>query len=170
MSRDFEEFFASLNARRVEFLIIGGTAYNFHAPPRATKDIDIWVRPERANLERLLLAIGEFGFPVAGLDIDELERLPRVLMLGAVPNRIDVLMRPAGVEWERAWPAKVPGTYGAARVFYLSRADLIAAKRAAGRPRDLADAAILEDMARFEPRRDEDGELPTPGYQLAWGG
>ena len=36
MNQDFAEFFALLNAKKVEFLVIGGVAYNFHAPPRAT--------------------------------------------------------------------------------------------------------------------------------------
>jgi hypothetical protein len=38
MNQDFKEFFRSLNARNVEFLVVGGVAYNFHAPPRATKE------------------------------------------------------------------------------------------------------------------------------------
>jgi hypothetical protein len=54
VNSDFADFFALLNQHGVEFLVIGGVAYNFHAPPRATKDIDVWVRPTRTNLERTL--------------------------------------------------------------------------------------------------------------------
>lgn len=49
MNQDFKEFFKSLNARGVEFLVVGGVAYNSYAPPRATKDIDVWIHPTVEN-------------------------------------------------------------------------------------------------------------------------
>jgi hypothetical protein len=153
MSRDFEEFFELLNARSIEFLVIGGVAYNYHAPPRATKDVDLWVRPDREHLSRLVAAIADFGFPTAGLAADDLARNERVLMLGHVPNRIDVLTRPAGLSWDAAWERRVRGHYGGATIHLLSIPDLIAAKRAAGRPRDLADVAALEAIARLRGDR-----------------
>lgn len=112
MNQDFREFFALLNARNVEFLLIGGVAYNYHAPPRATKGIDIWVHPERGNLERLIAAIAEFGFPIEDLDVEDLKSSERVLMLGRVPNRIDILTQPKGPGWDKAWPRRVAATYG----------------------------------------------------------
>jgi len=154
MNQDFCEFFALLNARNVEFLLIGGVAYNYHAPPRATKDIDIWVRPQRANLERLIAAIAEFGFPIDGLDVVDLESSERVLMLGRVPNRIDVLTRPKGPGWDEVWPHRVAATYGEVPIQLISAADLIAAKRAVGRPRDLADAATLEEIEERRHNRE----------------
>jgi hypothetical protein len=155
MNQDFRAFFALLNARNVEFLLIGGVAYNYHAPPRATRDIDIWVRPERGNVERLIQAIDEFGFPIAGLDTDDLTTSPRVLMLGRVPNRIDILTRPDGPTWEEAWPRRVEASYGDVRIRVISCQDLIAAKRSVGRPRDLADAATLEEVERRRQQRGE---------------
>lgn len=147
-NRDFEEFFRSLNDQAVEYLVIGGVAYNFYAPPRATKDIDIWVGPERGNLARLLVAIDRFGFPIATLGVDELASEPRVVMLGVVPNRIDVLTRPSGSDWNGAWSRRVASKYGATPIWIISRPDLIAGKRSVGRPRDLADVAMLEAIDR----------------------
>lgn len=152
MNKDFSDFFALLNRHDVEFLIIGGVAYNFHAPPRATKDIDVWVRPTRANLERLVSALDEFGVPTQAMDIDELMAVPRVLMIGRAPTRIDLLTRPDGLAWENAWSRRVETTYGVgaeaatSRVSLLAIEDLIASKRAAGRPRDLADVSMLEKI------------------------
>lgn len=148
MNEDFQGFFASLNAKQVRFLVIGGVAYNFYAPPRATKDIDVWVEPAPGNLARLKDAIAAFGFPTDDLDLAELERTAKVLMLGRVPNRIDVLTRPTGVDWDGAWSRRRPSRYGTAEIHFIDRADLIAAKKAAGRPRDLADVATLEAIAR----------------------
>jgi hypothetical protein len=146
VNEDFSDFFALLNRHAVEFLIIGGVAYNFHAPPRATKDIDVWVRPSRDNLERLVSALDEFGLPTQGIDIDELMVVPRVLMIGRAPTRIDLLTRPDGLDWEGAWSRRVETSYGAGAVALLAIEDLIASKRAAGRPRDLADVSMLEKI------------------------
>jgi predicted Fe-Mo cluster-binding NifX family protein len=62
MNQDFKEFFKSLNAHGVDFLIVGGVAYNFYAPPRASKGIDVWVAPSVANLQKFLDALTVFGF------------------------------------------------------------------------------------------------------------
>jgi hypothetical protein len=149
MNRDFRDFFATLQAHGVEFLLIGGVAYNFYAPPRATKDIDVWVRPTTDNLARLIEAIGAFGFPTDALSVEQLAgEKGQVLMLGRVPNRIDVLTRPAGLTWDSAWEGRVLTSYDDLELALLDIRTLIAAKRAAGRPRDLADAAKLEEILR----------------------
>ena len=93
MNQDFKEFFKSLNARGVEFLVVGGVAYNFYAPPRATKDIDVWIRPTVENATAFLTALAEFGF-THQLDAKELVDKEKVLILGRPPNRIDVLTKP----------------------------------------------------------------------------
>lgn len=80
MNQNFREFFASLNTQAVEFMVIGGVAYNFYAPPRATKDIDIWVGPARDNLQRMIATIAAFGFPTDELEIQDLQRNRRVIM------------------------------------------------------------------------------------------
>lgn len=147
-NRDFDESVRSLNDQTVEFLVIGGVADNFDAPPRGTKDIDIWGGPERDNFARPLVAVERFGFPTASLTIAELLTEPRVLMLGVVPNRIDILTSPDGIEWASAWSRRVPARYGVTPIWIVSRRVLIASKRAAGRPRDLADVAMLESSAR----------------------
>ena len=73
MSQDFEELLASLNARKVRYLIGGAHALALHARPRATKDLDLFVAPTRANAERFVKAFG-VGV-IAGLGLGQL--LPR---------------------------------------------------------------------------------------------
>ena len=135
MNQDFKEFFASLNTRKVDYLIIGGVAFNFHATPRATKDIDVWVAPSLANLQAFLDALTAFGFKHE-LQAASLVSESRVLMLGRVPNRIDVLTQPSGLVWEQCWANRVLADYDGEPVAFLSIANLIEAKRAAGRPQD----------------------------------
>lgn len=92
VSKDFEELFALLNARGVKALVVGGYAFAYHAKPRHTKDIDIWVEPTRENVERLLLALEDFGFGGLGLKMEDFTEPGRFVQLGypliAPPLRI----------------------------------------------------------------------------------
>ena len=150
-NRDFRDFFALLNAKGVEYLLVGGAAFNYHAPPRATKDIDVRVNREPDNVVRLLDAIRAFGFPTDSLDVQDLGSAARVLMLGRVPNRIDILTAPAGLDWDGSWARRRPANYDDVPISVLSLADLIASKKAAGRTRDLADVELLEKILRRHP-------------------
>jgi hypothetical protein len=105
------------------------------------------VGPTRAeNLEQLVRALDAFGLPTEAIDIDDLERAQRVLMIGRAPTRIDVLTRPDGLDWVGAWSRRVGTDYGGVPIGVLAIEDLIARKRAAGRPRDLADVSTLEKI------------------------
>jgi hypothetical protein len=146
MNPDFEEFFELLNDRGVEFLLIGGVAYNYYAPPRATKDVDVWVRPTPENMQRLVAAIGEFGFPIGELNPNDFLDSNQILMLGRVPNRIDVIFEPLGIDWPGTWSRRGTARYGRVHIPIVSKEDLISSKRAAARPRDLADVSTLESI------------------------
>ena len=68
LSRDFLELLSLLNETRAEALVVGGYAVAFHGAPRATGDIDIWVRPTPENAERVLEALRAFGFAFQIID------------------------------------------------------------------------------------------------------
>ena len=59
--QDFEDVLALLHRHHVRYLIIGGLAFIFHAKPRYTKDVDLWIDPERGNVERANQALAAFG-------------------------------------------------------------------------------------------------------------
>jgi predicted nucleotidyltransferase len=142
---DFEEFIGALNARRVRYLIIGAHAVAFHARPRATKDLDIFVDPTPANAKRLRAALHDFfgGAPPGYADSDVLDR-DAILQLGVAPVRIDILSSVDGIpSFASAWRRRVEGQFGAAKAHYLSLDDLVLAKTAAGREQDLADLVSL---------------------------
>lgn len=143
LSRDFVEFIACLNDRRVDYLLVGGHALAFHGLPRFTKDIDFWVRPTAENAERVLAALADFGFGDVGIDLADFTTPGRVVQLGQPPNRIDLLTSISGVEFGPAFDRRVETTYRRHRLFVIHRDDLIAAKLAAGREQDLLDAKRL---------------------------
>jgi hypothetical protein len=86
VSRDFEEFLGELNAHDVRYLVIGAHAVAFHARPRATKDLDVFVEPEPRNAERLLIALRVFfGGADLGYTVEEVMHPDWVLQLGVPP-------------------------------------------------------------------------------------
>ena len=67
MTKDFEELFACLTARNARALVVGGYAVAFHAKPRFTKDIDIFIDASAENVGRVLQALDDFGFGGLGV-------------------------------------------------------------------------------------------------------
>jgi hypothetical protein len=143
VTKDFEELFACLNARSVNALIVGGHAVAFHAKPRFTKDIDLFVEPTADNAQRLLLALKDFGFGDVDLSIEDFTTPGRVVQLGVAPNRVDLVTAIDGVTFAEAWAGRASGRFGPVPVFYLGKAELVRNKRATGRTQDLADLETL---------------------------
>ncbi|MGA8808413.1 MAG: hypothetical protein WB973_11095 [Thermoanaerobaculia bacterium] len=141
-SRDFKDFLELLVQHDAKALIIGAFAVAFHAKPRFTKDLDIFVEATPDNAERLLNAIDAFGFGALGLTVDDFAP-GRVTQLGFPPNRIALVRSIDGVTFEEAWASRVAGKYGDIDVWYIGRDALIRNKTAAARPQDLMDLATL---------------------------
>ncbi len=144
VTKDFEELFVCLNARHVRAVIVGGYAVAFHAKPRFTNDIDIFVDPTAENAARLVSALADFGFGGLGLTVDDFSRPGTIVQLGVAPNRVDLVTAIDGVSFVEAWEGRASGHYGSTPVSYLGRAELIRNKRASGRLQDLADLEALE--------------------------
>ncbi len=90
----------------------------------------------------------QFGAPLFDLTIDDLIAPDTVLQIGVAPVRIDILTGIDGVAFEDAWARRVEADLGSQKVSVLSLEDLAMNKRAAGRPKDLADLAWIEGMLR----------------------
>jgi hypothetical protein len=149
LSRDFSEFIGFFVARDVRFLIVGGYALAAHGHPRYTKDLDVWVRVDPENGERILLALDDFGFGDLGLVLADFLDPDMDVQLGREPQRIDLLTFISGVEFDAAWDNHVDLEIGGLTVPVIGRTDLRTNKLASGRLRDLADAADLppDDIA-----------------------
>lgn len=144
LAPDFDGFIESLIAHGVEFLVVGAYALAFHGAPRFTGDLDILVRPAVDNATRLLTALEAFGFPVTGLSAEVLSDRRRMLQMGIPPVQIHVMSAISGVDWDEAWSDRLEGPLGSHRVPFLGRETFLRNKRAAGRPKDLADIDALE--------------------------
>jgi hypothetical protein len=143
LAPDFDEFIGCLNAHGVEFVIVGAYALAFHGAPRFTGDLDVLVRPDVENAERLLAALKTFGFPATELTPEAVADRRRMLQMGVPPVQIHVMSAISGVEWAEAWADRVAGPLGRHTVSYLGRETFIRNKRAAARLQDLADIDAL---------------------------
>ena len=140
---DFRELFESFNAHGVEFLIVGGYALAFHGAPRFTGDMDLLVNRARENAGRIIAALKDFGFASLALSVADFEEPDRVVQLGVPPVRVDIVTSIDGVSWKEAWDGKTRGTCGAVPVYFISRREFVANKKAVGRRKDLADLEAL---------------------------
>jgi len=143
IQEDFKELLELLNAHKVEYLIVGGYALAFHGAPRYTGDIDIFVKPDERNAQRVLAALDEFGFGSVGLQADDFVQPEKVIQLGLPPVRVDLVTSISGVSWEDAFSGRAEGKYSNLKVFYIGREQFILNKRAIGRKKDLADLEAL---------------------------
>ena len=148
MSPDFRDLLAEFNAHGVEFLVVGAHALAAHGLVRATKDLDLWVRPEPANARRVLAALAAFGAPLQDLTVDDLSRPGLIFQIGVHPIRIDVITEIDGVGFEDAWRDRLEARFADQTAGVLSRRHLILNKRAAGRRQDLLDVEWLERRDR----------------------
>jgi len=145
LPKDWSEFIGLLLAHRVRFLIVGAYALAANGRPRATQDIDFWVEPTRPNARRLCAALARFGFPALSEAVEEFSTPGRMATLGRPPFRIDLMTSIDGVSFDRGWRNRVTARFGRSRVGFLGRSEMLRNKRATGRPKDLADVALLEE-------------------------
>jgi hypothetical protein len=151
MSPDFLDLLRALTEAEARFLVVGAYAVGVHGRPRATKDLDVWVEATSQNAPRVMRALHSFGAPLMGLRQSDLESPGKGLQIGVEPGRIDVLTKISGVAFEEAWPGRIEAAFAAdVRCPVIGLDALLANKRSAGRPQDLADIAALERLHRLK--------------------
>jgi hypothetical protein len=144
LSSDLREFLELLNARGVDYLVVGAHSLAFHGRPRYTGDLDVLIFPSDTNAKMLVELLSEFGFADSRFTTSDFIESDQIVQLGRPPNRIDLLTSLTGVTNAEAFAGKVPAEIDGVPVFFLGKKQLIQNKRAVARPQDLADLAELE--------------------------
>ena len=153
LPEDLKQLLLAFNAHGVEYLVVGGYAVGVYAEPRATKDLDLFIRSETANSEAVYRALAGYGAQIAGLTPADFRDDPNsVFQIGMPPTRIDILQHIDGVTFDEAWPKRTVARFGDVQANVISAQHLIQNKTCTGRLRDLADAeAICEASPDTNP-------------------
>jgi hypothetical protein len=132
-----------LNDHEVDYLLIGGFAVGYHGYPRATGDMDIWVRMSRENAEKMTGVLKAFGFDVPELSTDLFLEKGKVIRMGMPPVRIEILNSISGVDFDDCYAHKVIDAIDDVQVNIISASHLKQNKKASGRLKDLTDLEYL---------------------------
>lgn len=144
LNPDFKEMLSCLKDEEVDFIIVGAYALAAHGFPRATGDIDIWVRNSFENAQKTMRALTKFGAPISHLSEQDFTAPDVIVQLGVEPCRIDLLTGIDGLGFDEAWQNKISITIDDLELYILSKEDLLRNKLATGRDKDQGDIVWLE--------------------------
>jgi len=147
LNKDYRDILLSLHEEKAEYILVGAYALAAHGYPRATMDIDIWVKPSPENSESVLKALKLFGAPLSNLTKKDLLRDDTIFQIGIAPRRIDIITGASGLLFVDAKKNAVKIEIDGLKVMVLSLEDLIKNKIASGRPKDLIDVEMLKSIA-----------------------
>jgi len=134
---------------------VGAYAVIYHAQPRFTKDIDLFIKADPANAQATYDALAAFGAPFLGIRPEDFAERGTFFRFGHDPHTFDILPDIPGVDFESTWERRVEcviDPQSGLKAFFISAPDLIAAKLAAGRPQDIADAEPIRQAAEARGR------------------
>jgi len=143
LNPNFRDILSALSAARAEYLLVGAYAVAAHGIPRATGDIDLWIRPTAENATAVWSALENFGAAMSHFSQADLKKPDLVFQFGVAPQRIDLMTSIEGVDFDDAWAERVSFRIDELDVPTISLRHLIINKQATGRPQDIADAARL---------------------------
>ena len=147
---DFQDFLRALNAAEVRYILVGGYSVVLHGYSRTTGDMDVWVEQSADNYARLVQAFRLFGMPVFDMSEGNFLHNPTtdVFSFGRPPSAIDLMTAVKGLAFPAAFVRASFTEVDGLPVRLIDRQDLITAKKAAGRNRDLDD---LEHLPKHPP-------------------
>ena len=148
LNEDYKEMLENLLNEGVAFILVGAYALATHGFPRATGDMDIWVKPDEENSQKTYRALAKFGAPVNEISEDEFSQPGLIFQIGVVPRRIDIITKISGVEFDEADADKIVVNLEELKIPVLSIDLLIRNKLATGREKDLLDAKLLKKRSR----------------------
>lgn len=148
LPEDFRDLLIELADHGAEFVLVGGHAVAFHGHPRATKDMDVLIRANAPNAEKVYRALLAFGAPLQSLAVDakDFATYDGVLQIGLPPRRVDILNRADGISFDEAVAEGSSFILQGRKVPVIGRAALVKNKRAAGRAQDAADVEALAPL------------------------
>lgn len=142
-NRDWIELLSLFNASKIRYMVVGGYAVMRYTEPRFTKDLDLWIATDIRNATAVYNALKTFGAPLTNLTAEDFSVPGYFYQMGRPPLRVDIMLSIPGLAFEDAWDRREMVSIFGESIPFISREDLILAKKASGRPQDLIDVANL---------------------------
>lgn len=139
---DFKEFFSLLNKYSVKYLLVGGYAVAFYGFIRNTNDIDIWIKNDEQNIDKILKCLIEFGFSESQLQKEVFLKKNQIIRMGVPPLRIELLTSISGVEFNDVYKKREIYKHDI-NIDIIDLESLKINKKASGRLKDLYDLENL---------------------------
>jgi hypothetical protein len=165
MYQDYKDLLSAFHAHGVKYLVVGGIAVIYHAQPRFTRDMDLFIKADAANAQATYAALAQFGAALQGLRPEDFTDRNSFFRFGRDPKGFDILPNIPGVDFDAAWERRVEAVIDAAtglKANFISAEDLIASKLASGRPQDLADADAVRKAAESQGPKPAKKKPPEP--------
>jgi hypothetical protein len=168
MYQDYKDVLYAFQSHGVKYLVVGGFAVIYHAQPRFTRDLDLFIKPDLENANATYKALAEFGAPLQGIQPEDFTDRESFFRFGRDPKGFDILPAIPGVDFDAAWERRVetvPDEKTGLKVNFISAEDLIASKLASGRPQDLADADAVKQAQHLGAAKKSTPEPAGPSQQ-----
>ncbi|MBP6664507.1 MAG: nucleotidyltransferase [Chitinophagales bacterium] len=143
---DFLDFLKALNDKQVEYILVGGYAVVLHGYNRNTGDMNIWVNATAENYNKLTKAFYAFSMPTFDMTLEKFLLTDQydVFSFGRPPVCIDILTMVKGLYFAETFNrVEYVDIKENLPIPILCLADLIVAKKAAGRAKDIDDIENL---------------------------
>lgn|GEM_PF-534924 len=152
MVENITTLFALLNKHNARYLVMGGFAAVIYGVPRFTDDVDFFIEGTEENITNTINALIDFGSDQAQVFKTMRSTIVKFIEFDDLPVKADIMVQTPGLVWESAWANRNVQSYQGQTFYALSRADLISAKRAAGRWQDIEDVKALESIEEDDNR------------------
>jgi hypothetical protein len=148
LNKNFKDMLRALNEAGVEYMVVGAYALAAHGHPRATGDIDFWVRADEENARRVFSALVSFGAPTHQVTVEDFATPGIVFQIGVPPERIDILTSISGVTFLNAWSSRFTIEVEGMTIPVLGLRDLLTNKQSTGRDKDAADIPAIKKLLK----------------------
>lgn len=143
LNKDYKEMLQFLLEEQVDFMLVGAYALGAHGYPRATGDIDIWIKADENNSLKVYKVLQRFGAPIEQINTNDFAREGVIYQIGVAPRRIDIITQITGVTYNEADEDKIIVEVEGVKLPVISLDKLIKNKNATGREKDKLDAQFL---------------------------
>jgi Nucleotidyltransferase of unknown function (DUF6036) len=153
MYQDYKDLLSAFQSHGVKYLVVGGLAVIYHAQPRFTEDMDLFIKADPENAKALYAALAQFGAPLQNFRPEDFTDPKVFFRFGREPRGFDILVSIPGVDFDAAWQRRIETVIDTAtglKANFICADDLIASKLASGRPQDLADVDAIRKAAESQ--------------------